>query len=199
MIELLRDFAGQFDARIDLDEKSTVKKRNRYFLLQPRLGRFVSDDFYYAGMYLGKTKEGRFFPSFIFLQMISECRANKVIIDDKTAWLFICGRDVFRKGIAEIHGSGKKGSYTLVMNRHGECLGFGRISCDLSDMKKGVVIRNIADVGDFLRRERSNLGWAYFPISSVILSIFTAFCSLFSRSRSTTEPSLSSLSPTITA
>lgn len=157
MIEPLRDFAKQFNASIGLDEKLAVKERNRYFLLQPRLKRLVSENYYYAGMYLGKTKEGRFFPSFIFLQMIGECRANKVVVDDKTAWLFICGRDVFKKGIAEIHGSGKKGSYTLVMNRHGECLGFGRMLHDFSGAKKGVVIRNIADVGDFLRREKDQI------------------------------------------
>jgi ribosome biogenesis protein Nip4 len=157
MIEPLRDFAKQFNASISLNEKLAVKERNRYFLLQPRLRGFVSDDFYYAGVYLGKTKEGRFFPSFIFLQMIGEGKANKVVVDDKTAWLFICGRDIFKKGIAEIHGSGKKGGYTLVMNRHGECLGFGRMQRDFSSAKKGVVIRNIADVGDFLRREKDQI------------------------------------------
>jgi ribosome biogenesis protein Nip4 len=57
------------------------------------------------------------------------------------------------QGIMKVMGSKKKGNYSLVLNRHGECLGFGRIVCDLDKENEGVAIRNISDVGDFLRRE----------------------------------------------
>jgi ribosome biogenesis protein Nip4 len=52
-------------------------------------------------------------------------------------------------------GSKKRGAYTLVVNQHEECLGFGRILSSLDENgKKQVAVRNISDIGDFLRRER---------------------------------------------
>lgn len=49
-------------------------------------------------------------------------------------------------------GSQQRGDYTLVMNEFGECLGFGVVTGNLEEDGK-VAIRNVLDVGDFLRRE----------------------------------------------
>jgi ribosome biogenesis protein Nip4 len=146
------DFISQFHASIIFNESLIVKKENRYFLLNENLKKLITENFFYAGTYLGKIKNGKFFPSFSLLRIIAETKANKVIVDDKTAWLFICGRDVFKRGIVKAIGSKRKGDYTLVLNEHGECLGFGKI-CDLNKEKDDVAIKNISDIGDFLRRE----------------------------------------------
>jgi ribosome biogenesis protein Nip4 len=116
--------------------------------------KLVPKDFYYAGTYLGKVKKGRFFPSFNLLAILGKCDANRIVIDKKAAWLFICGRDVFREGVITIYGSRRRGSFTLVLNEFRECLGFGRITDDLDSGYAKVVVRNVSDVGDFLRRER---------------------------------------------
>jgi ribosome biogenesis protein Nip4 len=86
--------------------------------------------------------------------MLVDISANKTVLDRKAGWLFICGRDVFRKGIVKTMGSQRKGDCTLVLNEFGECLGFGVIAAksDKTDFK--VLVRNILDIGDFLRRER---------------------------------------------
>lgn len=78
-----------------------------------------------------------------------------MVIDEKTEWLFICGRDIFKRGIIEIKGSKRKSNYTLILNQHDECLGFGKIlhNIDEENNKKKVVVKNISDIGDFLRRE----------------------------------------------
>jgi ribosome biogenesis protein Nip4 len=131
-----------------------VKKENRYYLLNENLKSLITENFFYAGTYLGKIRNDNFFPSFTLLRMISEQKANKIIVDDKTAWLFICGRDIFKDGILEADGSKRKGDYTLVLNQHRECLGFGRILRSLEEERKCVAIKNILDIGDFLRRER---------------------------------------------
>ena len=149
----IKDFVSRFQTRISLDKNLLVKRRDRYFLLDDSLKRLISKDFFYAGTYLGKTKRGKFFPSFNLLRMIAE-KANKVMVDKKTEWLFICGRDIFKQGITEVMGSKRKGDYTLILNQHGECLGFGRILCNPDKAKDGVVIENISDIGDFLRREK---------------------------------------------
>jgi ribosome biogenesis protein Nip4 len=77
-----------------------------------------------------------------------------VVVDEKAAWLFICGRDIFAEGIKTVQGSRRKGEFTLILNSFGECLGFGRILRDLSSKDSHVAIGNVSDVGDFLRRER---------------------------------------------
>jgi ribosome biogenesis protein Nip4 len=146
-------FASQFGAKVALNPEFIAEQEQRYYLLNPRVKKFMRNDFFYAGLYLGKVKNNLFFPSFNLLNMLVEIAANKVVLEPKTAWLFICGRDIFKKGIIRTHGAQRKGDCTLVMNQFGECLGFGRITEKLDNAEGKVVIRNILDVGDFLRRE----------------------------------------------
>ena len=150
----INDFVSRVGAKINLDKDLTVKNQNRCFLLNKNLKRLISKDFFCAGVYLGKTKSGRFFPSFNLLTMVAEGKSNKIVVDEKTEWLFICGRDVFKQGIINVKGSKRKGDYTLIINRHGECLGFGKILCNLDREIERVVVKNISDIGDFLRREK---------------------------------------------
>ena len=154
MIKPIMDFVSLFNASVSLDESQIVRKENRFFLINKNLKRLLSKDFFYAGTYLGKIKNRKFFPSFSLLSMIAERKANKLIVDKKTEWLFICGRDLFKQGIMKVMGSKRKGDYTLILNQHGECLGFGRILQDLDEEIGGVVVKNVSDVGDFLRREK---------------------------------------------
>jgi ribosome biogenesis protein Nip4 len=154
MIRAIDDFVSRFGTEISLDETLIVKKQSRYFLLDQNLKQLISKDFFYAGTYVGKVKEGRFFPSVSLLELIARKEANKVTVDKKTEWLFICGRDIFAQGIVKVAGSGKEDDYTLVLNLYGECLGFGRILCNLNEKRQGLAIKNILDIGDFLRREK---------------------------------------------
>jgi len=153
-VKPIKDFVNQFGASVSLDENLIVKKENRYFLISESLKKAVTKDFFYAGAYLGKVKNGKFFPSFILSKMIATGKANKVIVDKKTEWLFVCGRDVFKRGIVKVIGSKKRGDYTLIINQRGECIGFGKILCNLDEEKGKVAVKNIADIGDFLRREQ---------------------------------------------
>jgi ribosome biogenesis protein Nip4 len=151
----IKDFVAQFNANVALDKSHVVKSWNRYYLLPDRLKRQVPSKFFYAGVYLGAVKGASFFPSFLLLRMIAERKANKLVVDHKTAWLFICGRDIFKQGILN-ETRLKKGDYALIMNEHNECLGFGKVMINIRqeiDAKK-VAVKNILDIGDFLRRER---------------------------------------------
>lgn len=155
-MKLITDFISRLASTISLDKNLIVQKQDRYFLLNENLKRQIQKDFFYAGIYLGKVKNRKFFPSFNLLAMIAERKANKIIVDEKAEWLFICGRDLFERGILQVIGTKRKGDYTLIMNQRNECLGFGKILHDMNE-KKGkhnVVVKNISDIGDFLRRER---------------------------------------------
>jgi len=152
----ITNFAFQFGVQIALNLDLMVEKNGRFYLVNPALKPLVRQDFFYAGVYLGKAKEGKFFPSFNLLGMLAKKGAYRVVVDRKAAWLFICGRDVLGKSIVRVQGSGKKDTNTLVFNEFGECLGFGRIVEKLGGTAGGneVAVRNVLDVGDFLRRER---------------------------------------------
>ena len=150
----INDFVSLLGAKINLNKDLIVKKQDRYFLLNKNLKNLISKDFFYAGIYLGKAKNGRFFPSFNLLRIVAEGKSNKIVVDGKTEWLFICGRDVFKQSIISVTGSKRKGDHTLILNQYGECLGFGKILYNLDREKEGVVVKNISDIGDFLRREK---------------------------------------------
>jgi ribosome biogenesis protein Nip4 len=151
----IENFVSRFNSGVSFDERLIVENENRYFLLNENLKELIRKEFFYAGTYLGKVKSGKFFPSFNLLRMIAEQKSNKTVVDKKAEWLFICGRDIFQKGIVKVIGSKRRGDYTLILNQHGECLGFGRILCNLYEGKgEDVVIKNISDIGDFLRREK---------------------------------------------
>ncbi len=149
----LEFFASSFGAKIALNPEFVVEKNRRFYLLNPRLRHFQRS-FFYAGFYLGKMKNGVFFPSFNFLNLLVDVARNKVVVNRKAAWLFICGRDVFASGALKVMGSRREGQSTLVINEFGECLGFGRITGNLSaGAADKVAVKNVLDVGDFLRRE----------------------------------------------
>jgi ribosome biogenesis protein Nip4 len=150
----LLTFTSQFGAQIALNPEFIEEKAQRYYLLNPRLKRIAQGSFFCAGLYLGKIKEGIFFPSFNLLNMLVPHAANKVVVDRKAAWLFICGRDLFREGITKAMGTKRKGEFTLVLNEYGECLGFGRVVANFDQAEGRVVVQNVLDVGDFLRREK---------------------------------------------
>ena len=148
----LEAFASRFGAKIAFNPEFIVKKNERYYLLSPRLKR-MRGNFYYAGLYLGKVKNRVFFPSFNLLNMLVDVAANKVVVDRKASWLFICGRDVLGTGVVKVMGSKRVGDATLVLNEFAECLGFGKITGDFGGSGEKVAVKNVLDVGDFLRRE----------------------------------------------
>ena len=154
--QVIANFATTFGIEIGLNPELIVEKTGRYYLVNPALKPLVKPDFFYAGVYLGKAKEGKFFPSFNLLSMFAKRDSNRIVVDRRTAWLFICGRDILAKSILHVSGSGKKHTNVLVLNEFGECLGFGRIVGNMTDKARPdeLAVRNVSDVGDFLRRER---------------------------------------------
>lgn len=156
MSEYIKNFAKSFGAQISLNDSFTARKGDKFFLLNPNLKSLTEKNrgYCYGGLFLGGIERGKFLPSFPLLSMIAEKAENRIFVDDKAAWLFICGRDIFKEGITHVEGSRNRGAHTLVLNKHGECLGFGIIKRNIDKVKRGVVVENVLDIGDFLRRER---------------------------------------------
>jgi ribosome biogenesis protein Nip4 len=155
-VKALTDFIAQFKTNFTLNSKHVVKKYNRYYLLEDILQQ-IPQNFFYAGTYLGAVKGSSFFPSFLLLDMISKNNANKIIVDYKTAWLFVCGRDIFKQGILQGDDL-PKGAHVLVMGELKECLGFGKIVGSIQNFDiNSIFVKNVLDIGDFLRRERKQM------------------------------------------
>ena len=157
--KVVLDFVMQFGVKLNLNEDMLIEREGRYFLLNNSQAKtLVKDDFFYAGIFLGKVRMKKFFPSFNLLSMIAtQEETNRVIVDKKAGWLFICGRDVFKKGILRVCGRIQRNCPVLVINEFNECLGFGRVLTDLEQQtaKNVLAVANVLDVGDFLRRERN--------------------------------------------
>jgi ribosome biogenesis protein Nip4 len=155
--KVIIDFALQFDVKLSLNENLLVERDGRFFLLNNQIKPLIKDNFFYAGIFLGKARTGKFFPSFNLLSMIATHQANRVVVDKKAGWLFICGRDIFKKGILQTYGKIQRNCHVLVFNEFNECLGFGRVLAGIEQQtdKNPLAIANVLDVGDFLRRERS--------------------------------------------
>lgn len=154
-MKAVRKFAQSLNSEFSVKGENVVEDEGRYYLVGNQLFPFVKKGIFLAGTYLGKIRKGKFFPSFNLLAKLAESGGRSVSLDKKAAWLFICGRDVFFPGIKSVRGSVKKGDYVLVLNEFGDCLGFGRavVSLQIGETVKQVAVRNVSDVGDFLRRE----------------------------------------------
>ena len=67
------NFIAQFGIDIALNPELTVEKSGRFYLVNAALKPLmVRSDYFYAGVFLGKAKEGKFFPSFNLLAMIAK-------------------------------------------------------------------------------------------------------------------------------
>ena len=133
--------------------ESFTKIGNEFFLIpenlkkvQQKIKDATGRDPYSIGTYLGKMNKTKFEPSIALLDIIAETSDKKVTIDDKAAWLFVCGRDVFVDSI-KIQERFKGPS--LVCNEKGEILGYG-----IRSHMGNIGIKNIFDKGNFIRREK---------------------------------------------
>jgi ribosome biogenesis protein Nip4 len=105
-----------------------------------------------VGLYLGEAKGKNFDPSPALIELIAKKSDNKIFINKQTEWLFLCGRDIFGKGIIK---SNAKEGLVLVQNFKDENLGYGKIINDIRQKEK-VVVKNIQDKGIYLRQEMSS-------------------------------------------
>ncbi len=119
----------------------------------------------FLGSRLGKEIKGVFMPSVELLQEATQTTDKKIVVNEKAAWLFVCGRDIFAENVLSAVGSRqsadggrwtvddrriaiKQGDYVLILNEQEECLGYGLVKT-LRDGKPSV--KNVYDVGMDLR------------------------------------------------
>lgn len=147
----LNEFLTAIGAEHGYDEEKLLKVNTKRFVVDGKLSDFVLDrrQLVYAGRYLGKTRR-EFLPSSILLDELSRVEGlNRIHVDAETAWLFVCGRDIFGENVRRMEGEFAGGNAFLVMFG-GSCLGYGVVE----PSEGRLILRNVLDIGDFLRREK---------------------------------------------
>ena len=141
---MLQHFIKQFTQE-DLGQIVTVNKS--YYLVTDELMEVcgkIKEQPQNIGIYLGENNK----PSLALLDILSKKTDKKVFLNEKGEFLFICGRDIMGGSITKANVSS---GLVMMQNAHDENLGYGKIIGKL-DAKEKIVIQNIFDRGDFLRR-----------------------------------------------
>jgi ribosome biogenesis protein Nip4 len=141
----IEDFFSLFVRDFDLDYGRIGRT---YFLKNPDFKVFEESNLspFIAGLPLGE--DNKFFePSLFLLEILSKKSKNKVFLNKQAEWLFLCGRDAFLENI-ERNMADK--DVFLVQNSLDENIGLGM----KTKIKGKMMIKNLMDRGDFLRREK---------------------------------------------
>lgn len=99
---------------------------------------------YFAGLFIGETKNGRFIPSLEGATLMAPHTKKKIVVNKKAEQLVLYGRDVLLKSVLDSPGGLSSGDTYLIVNERDELLGIGRIEND--------VIKNLMDRGWYLRK-----------------------------------------------
>ncbi len=129
--------------------EEVIKLGRQYFLIDPKLRDLIKNiklDPFSVGVFLGECKK-IFKPSIALIKILAKYTDDKIYVNDKSAWLFGCGRDLFPENI--IKGSSAK--RVIVLNEKKEVLGYA-IKKREGNRK---IYQNNLDIGNYLRREKS--------------------------------------------
>jgi len=149
-VKELRDFLAAIGAVYE-PTGERVNLNDRRFVVGPEVAAHLRDRgrLIYSGKLLGRTK-AEFIPAAGLLRELGRMEEpHKAWVDERVGWLFACGRDVFGESILRSEGELAEGTCFLVM-MGGDCLGYGIVETSGGR----TMLRNVFDIGDFLRRER---------------------------------------------
>lgn len=124
-------------------EKDTLAIRKDLFLcpLKEKVHQF--EQLRYAGCWIGEIEDGILKPSPEYVDILSQSSKNRVVVNEKGEWLFLCGRDLLAESIISMESDD---DLVFVFNRYGENIGLG--------CRKAKTIKNLTDKGIYLRMEK---------------------------------------------
>lgn len=146
---MIKEFIKKFTKEEFLNFNKIIKISQEYYLVTEEikeLSKRTGRQPLFIGRFLGK--EGKIFkPSLWLLQKVSEKSDKKVSLYKDSEWKYICEKDVkVVDGQWSVVDSENVEKDVLVVNVFGECLGYGIL--------KNKILKNVFDIGDFLRREK---------------------------------------------
>lgn len=141
---------AEFCARFQAPEIPHVRIGKRFFHDPLGLRREGWDTFS-VGLFLGEDRQ-RFRPTSALIELIAPHVVRRIVVNEKTAWLFLCGKDVLGEGILETDDYDKD-ELAIVADAEGNVLGYGKIVSPRARNDNDLVVKNILDKGEYLRRE----------------------------------------------
>jgi ribosome biogenesis protein Nip4 len=149
-MKFLKSFVESF-GEVDIPYEDVVKDGKKYYLV-PRAVKetqeLIDQDPVFQGLFLGENKEN-FLASIALLELIAPFTDKKISLNEKSAYLFICGRDIFEENI---ESGSKTNSAVIVTNSLGEVLGLAKK--ENKKQNKKIMYKNLTDIGIFLRKEK---------------------------------------------
>ena len=131
--------------------KEIIRQGRQYYLStkkQQEILNALPEQAQSFGLFLGEKTAQGFKPSPGLLELIAKNTTKIITIEEKAAWLFVCGRDIFKENIMN-EQSDLLSKQVIVQNEKGEVLGCAKRS------KQGrVAYKNILDIGIYLRQEK---------------------------------------------
>ncbi|MEK6816492.1 MAG: hypothetical protein AABY09_02685 [Nanoarchaeota archaeon] len=147
---MIEDFCRKFTAKsVDYE-----KAGNAYYIIPKELKEIESfTKPVMMGLYLGEDRKEKFFPSLALLTILAKTSEEKVCVKDIGEMDFVYGKDLRKRHILKFEGETKIGFLKIVVNKNGECLGYGKIIGEKNS--EGVIVKNVLDIGDYIRREKN--------------------------------------------
>ena len=112
-----------------------------------------------AGIKVGEVGGRRFRFSLEGTFYLVRKNKKKVFVNERGEMLFLYGRDIFAESVVDITEDVKENDIVFVCNKRGDILGIGRTRFDaerIKDVAKDrVVVENLVDRGEYLRKERT--------------------------------------------
>lgn len=150
-MQALKRFVKQF-VKEDFSYEGIQVQGREYYLQNKHIEEITQDidEFSFgSGLYLGQRKGASFQASINMLKIIAKKTNKKIELDEHSAWLFICGRDIFIEN-AKIIGDSSKQELFIVQNQDEEILGLTK----RTTISGKQMFKNLYDIGNFLRREQ---------------------------------------------
>ncbi len=115
---------------------------------------------YSAGCPFIEVYDNKLFFHVAAIPILAEFTDHKIIITDKAIELFLYGRDIFKKSIVKFEKPLEKNSYAVILDNKNRAYGIGELLYSYAEVKTlqddVIVIKNILDVGFYLRSEKSH-------------------------------------------
>lgn len=136
------EFIGEFDVKVDF----VTRIDEHCFFVPKELEEHMNASCKSAGIHLGIEKK-EFEPVPSICEVLKES-TKRIQIDDKAAWLFLCGRDLLRSAI--LKGVEQEG-LVLVENVQQEILGIGKVMQPMGRAKLDkIVVKNVLNKSWYL-------------------------------------------------
>jgi ribosome biogenesis protein Nip4 len=150
-VRTLQEFCAQFGCE---PPKDTVKLGRRWFCDPHGIAAWAREqgwDTFSAGIYIGEER-GAFKPTSALLDTFEG--APRTVVDEKAAWLIVCGKDVLMEGV-RVPSDAPVRSMTLIADEDGHVLGCGEVRAEHNrKAKHRMYVKTLLDRGEYLRRER---------------------------------------------